>query len=302
MIKSAALALIVLPLVAYAQSSDVVKRFAPVVLQRCHGEADYITNFDYDGNWNGADNWENLEKFPKKAYVYASAIETKTHWYLTYAFFHPRDWLPVHSLPHINHENDLEGALVVVEKLPAPHAVLMETIAHHGVLKWTSDAQLSSEEIQGPLKCDGDRPIVDIAPWKHPVSGYTGDHVEGERGIIYRYHARAEEPVDGSNRDVSYDLLSIKDTLWARRNEVGPDKAFGEADDFFNGHYGSAFNGDDYTKNGANPPWSWGEDAAAHLKLGDWFFDPAKAVRTHFPKQKDRFSTEYLAHPFKTGR
>lgn len=285
---------------SFAQGADeVLKRFAPVVLQRCHGPADYFTNFDFDGNYNGADNWQNQPKFPLKAYAYTSAVETRTHWYLIYAFFHPRDWFPVHSVPHINHENDLEGALVVVEKA-SMKAIVMETIAHRKMLRWTVDPQLAdADDVEGPLMFEGERPILDIKPWKHPIAGYTGDNVEGEKGVIYRYHGRAEQPVGKLDRDVSYDLLPLKDTLWKRRFEIGPTRCFGLADDFPDGRYGCSFNGDDYVTDGADAPWTWGYEKG-RLERGEWFFDPAKALRTHFPKQKDRFPGEYLQHPFKS--
>lgn len=288
-----------------APPDDVARRFAPVVLQRSHGRADYITRFDYDGNWNGADNWDNLGRFPLKAFVYSSAIETRSHWYLTYSFFHPRDWWPV-SLPHVNHENDLEGALVVVEKgapgadgQPALRAILMETIAHRKMLKWTTDAELSQEDVDGPLRVEGERPVVDIKPWKHPATAYTGSQVNTEKGVIYRYKGVAEEPRGNDQRDVGYDLLAVESTLWAHRFEVGPKQAFGEARLFPQGRFGASFNGDNYIDDGADAPWSWGHDPDHGLARGEWFMDPAKAMRTHFPRQKDRFSTVYLSNPFR---
>ncbi|MGH2362530.1 MAG: hypothetical protein ACRDGM_18550, partial [bacterium] len=55
--------------------------------------ADYVTRFNYDGNnMTATDNWENLNKFPLAAYAYYSVVETCTHWFIVYGFFHPRDW------------------------------------------------------------------------------------------------------------------------------------------------------------------------------------------------------------------
>lgn len=284
---------------AFASADAVLKRFAPVVLQRCKGTADYITNVDFDGNFNGADNWQNQPKFPLKAYAYTSAIETRTHWYLTYSFFHPRDWFPIKNIPGINHENDFEGALVVVEKA-LDRVILMETVAHRKMLRWTVDPALADlDDVEGPLLFEGERPILDVQKWKHPISAYTGDDLAGEKGVLYRYHGRAEQPVGNDDRDVSYDLVSLKDTIWKRRFEIGPTKLFGLAADFADGRYGCSFNGDDYVTDGADAPWFWGFDEGK-LGRGEWFFDPAKAMRVHFPKQKDRFPGEYLQHPFKS--
>ena len=74
----------------------IAAALAPVIYQGLgdHPRADYLTNFDFDGDWKGDNNWKNLDNktFPLKAYVYFSVIETTTHYYVHYAFFHPRDY------------------------------------------------------------------------------------------------------------------------------------------------------------------------------------------------------------------
>ena len=80
---------------------------------------DYIVRFDFDGDWNGRNNADNLrdalEKgFDLRAYVYYAAQETDFYYYLHYAYFHPRDPKPVGG-----HENDVEGVMVVVQKSDA---------------------------------------------------------------------------------------------------------------------------------------------------------------------------------------
>ncbi len=58
------------------------------------GRFDYITNFDFDGDWAGDNNWKNAAdaRFPLKAYVYYAVSETPTHYLIHYAAFHPRDY------------------------------------------------------------------------------------------------------------------------------------------------------------------------------------------------------------------
>lgn len=119
----------------------VVADWAPVILQdtddgawtlgqpeNADGAADFITRFDYDGNWNAWDNWTNLSTPQLKAYVYTSIAETQDFWLVTYEFFHPRDWChgqnqPVPSVPckfefEGYHENDMEGVLFLIRKHP----------------------------------------------------------------------------------------------------------------------------------------------------------------------------------------
>ncbi|MEH1922732.1 nuclease A inhibitor family protein [Nostoc sp.] len=56
---------------------------------------DYITRFDYDNDWRGTNNWDNLILFPLSAHAYYSVAETCTHWFITYSFYHPQDWTDI---------------------------------------------------------------------------------------------------------------------------------------------------------------------------------------------------------------
>ena len=65
-------------------------------------------------------------------------METSTHWYLTYFFFHPRDWVD-HPFFETEHENDGEGLTLAVEKDGSEYGVLrgMVTIAHSDFYSYT---------------------------------------------------------------------------------------------------------------------------------------------------------------------
>ncbi len=85
---------------------------------------DFITRFDFDGDWNGLNNWDNLAKRPPadhrrdamaRAYLYYSIVETETHYFINYCAFHAQDREPRCSDVEC-HENDLEGGLHVVRK------------------------------------------------------------------------------------------------------------------------------------------------------------------------------------------
>jgi hypothetical protein len=75
---------------------QIAAQFAPVFYQGLGDSprSDYITNFDFDGDWKGDNNWRNLDdrSFPLRAYIYYSVTETETHYLVHYAFFHPRDY------------------------------------------------------------------------------------------------------------------------------------------------------------------------------------------------------------------
>src|SRR5215813_5768229 len=87
---------------------------------------DFIARFDFDGDWNGLNNWSNFAKRPPadknkdamaRAFLYYSVVETETHYFINYCAYHAQDREPRCSDVEC-HENDLEGGLHVVKKGP----------------------------------------------------------------------------------------------------------------------------------------------------------------------------------------
>ncbi len=85
---------------------------------------DFIARFDFDGDWNGLNNWANFAKRPPadrnkdamaRAFLYYSVVETATHYFINYCAFHAQDREP-RCVDVECHENDLEGGLHVVRK------------------------------------------------------------------------------------------------------------------------------------------------------------------------------------------
>src|SRR4051812_8392234 len=66
-----------------AAEKEIAARYAPVIHQALGGEpsGDYITNFDFDGDWNGENNWKNSKdaKYRLDGYLYYAVSETETH-------------------------------------------------------------------------------------------------------------------------------------------------------------------------------------------------------------------------------
>jgi hypothetical protein len=98
--------------------------WAPVISQDVDDHnvrADYITTFDYDGNWLAVDNWDHLDSYDLPSAVYYWVIESPDRYFIGYAFFHPRDWSSQVSSAAgpsalVEHVNDLEGALLSIAK------------------------------------------------------------------------------------------------------------------------------------------------------------------------------------------
>ncbi|MCA1614311.1 MAG: hypothetical protein LC800_09280, partial [Acidobacteria bacterium] len=130
---------------AGGRDREIAARFAPVFRHAVGDQArgDYPTNFDFDGDWRGDNNWANAgdPRFKLRAYVYYAVSETETHYLIHYAVFHPRDYkggaagtilseairegvkrggrydpTGLSRGATLAHENDMEGCLVAVAK------------------------------------------------------------------------------------------------------------------------------------------------------------------------------------------
>jgi hypothetical protein len=246
---------------------QIAAQFAPIIYQGLgnNPRADYITNFDFDGDWRGDNNWQNMDNpsYPLRAYVYYSLIETATHYFIHYAFFHPRDYKgnleqskilnviisevlkqtpkdPSGGLAEdvaLSHENDLEGCLIVAEKRgedPAKAVVkFVELMAHNNYLKYCTGEGRTG--ICEPIVVKDQRPLIFIEPKGHGPSRYVGDRQQLRNSIngvrIYNFTGHAEDNDKVSGKSASYDLVSIHDTLWSRA-QSGENETFGETFDY----------------------------------------------------------------------
>ena len=82
---------------AAATDAELALRWAPVHYQDTDSsdyDADFLTRIDYDAEWNTLNNWEHQDDNPATlaGWTYYSVVETETHWFLLYGFYHPRDW------------------------------------------------------------------------------------------------------------------------------------------------------------------------------------------------------------------
>lgn len=226
---------------------SLAEYYAPVVYQETRSATlDFITRFDFDGDWNGANNWDNAYLFELPAYVYYAMIESSGHYFITYAFFHPRDYTarPMEGfVPKTEHENDMEGCTLVIEKDETAwgRPILLETLAHDHFYKYDNPHYPQVEE--GSASLDGSivflkqedatrhrQPAIYIEPEGHGVKAATEQVLDSSfqhPGVIYRFAGRgAEVPPSNTATDVSYDLISIEETLWAKRSEVGKNSLY----------------------------------------------------------------------------
>jgi len=257
---------------AFSQSSardrEIAARFAPTFYQALgdNPRSDYITKFDFDGDWNGNNNWENTDekKFRLLAYIYYSVSETQTHYFIHYAVFHPRDYKggerkglilseiiregakrgvekdPTGLMAEagVAHENDMEGVLVVVAKkgndLSRARTAFVETFHHNDFSPYLPGE--SAPKGFGTFKAEQQRALLYIEPKGHGIEAYSGDEKQTAKKnfLIYKYKGKAEDPEKQTDGSVGYELLPIQTTLWARararKNEKDP--TYGAAHDY----------------------------------------------------------------------
>lgn len=327
---------------------EIAERFAPILYKRQAGTPeehryDYPTNFDFDGDWVGNNNWQNAgdTRYKLWSYVYYSVIEGEDHYYIHYALFHPRDWSVVEKAytnildklqdkykeiigekarkeVEFNHENDLEGALVIVDKWAegGPAVIAAETVAHNHLLRWVTpegrDLRVTSAEQPKRLRLDNGRPVLYVESQKHGVHGWQDEKgTEAEPILVMRYGKPMEfsQVKDG---EATYELVSIYKTWWKYGRETRePNTTFGTVVDFSDsfcavsgarrpacelGKVGGAIRGDYARPNASNAPWNWIDLDDKELTPGAWFFDPAYILRRHFGQFDSK--EKYLFNPY----
>ena len=306
----------------------LAEHYAPFIAQETwfNPKADYLTRFDYDGNWKGDDNWENLAKSSSQAFVYYAVMETKTHWFLIYNFFHARDYSDV-CVAGTCHENDNEGIILTVRKNKTKFGNLevMETLAHNNIYSFSNNKKIKKgvHNIDGKIALyKNTKPIIFIEAGGHGVVGsdYKKSFFSAEQmsfkqntGVTYIYKGKAEKPKHSNDKNVGYTLLPIYKHWWSKGNQDTADsnETF---DDFYsyepfgnrpraNAEFiAGAFKGLTAGKNHAKPFWAWHDRRTKKKKVlntGQWALDPAYAVSKNlkFPSNLP-VSTEYIFNPY----
>jgi hypothetical protein len=306
----------------------LAEHYAPFVAQETWFDprADYPHRFDFDGDFVGDNNWDNLDTGSPQAYVYYAAMETETHWFLHYNFFHPRDYSD-NCLLGMCHENDNEGVILTVRKDGSEFGRLdlMETLAHNNVYTYTNrrDLKKGLHNIDGELALvDESHPVVFLEAGGHgAIGGADRKSTFDTRkmawrqntGITYVYKGTAEPNLGGIGDRIGYDLLPIYEHWWKRHQKADahrdqmfadfvPYKPFGGRPRPENANLASAFLGKKHAANKARPFWGWFDEAGRRKKIfapGQWALDPAYSVRQslRFPAN-EKWSFDYTFNPY----
>jgi hypothetical protein len=291
----------------------IAQRYAPIHYQfvdrrganGLDGRADYITRVDFDGDWNAKNDWENAARHKLPGAAYHSVVETKTHWFVVYMFYHPRDW--ANSLFDTEHENDSEGVLLAIQRDETRFGRLRAavTVAHsdfYSFVPANSPWSAAGESLDGVLELENGgsgRPLVTQESGGHALRAWRA--AARFEGIVYRPSLVAGPAPKAGDRAASYVLLDLFEAggLWQRRDDPS---LFAGGGAFFGDDGGSCGSGGVLcTENAANAPWGWDDGDDGDVGRGDIATDPVRLVTRYFriPEPVSRHYTynRYLDDP-----
>jgi hypothetical protein len=320
---------------------QVALRHAPVLLQKVNGRyprADFITRVDFAGGMAGIhENWDAVwekraggYRHKLTAHGYYSVVETHTHHYLLFAFYHPQDWSafwksPSRSSPSRpnQHLHDMEGCLAVVPKRGHPEAEQVEallTISHRHFYSYAG-REHSGVPVGGPYLVKG---------WTESLDGpiEVTDRFAGRGEPRYRFKLYADSgghAVRATKRGWGSESRIVRYRPSLTRGEAPREAAFrSESDAYFqtvryrlssifepNGLWSKrddprVFRPDSAGRSTfvqkdtdgrlatgrANPPWGW-DDADDRHQAGEIAWDPAHLVADYFTGLRE-FSRQYI--------
>jgi hypothetical protein len=268
-------------------ADKLTARWAPVYVQHVHESdrgRDRPTRIDFDGNWDATDNWAHQAELGTRLppAAYGAAVMTRSHAYLTYSLYYPRDW-SWFCISLVCHDNDLETIQLVVERDAGDgKLVAVRTKAHHSM------ADIPAHKVA--RSADG-RPMMKVESQGHGIGVCKKDDpscTAREGRLVYvpapgmAPGLVAPPPGRAIGQTVPYQLLSVHDTLWAHRGITSTKGLWMEGESgplFYSGRHrgrlgnalGASMATSEY-EGGVRPPWGLRGPTG---KRGDWFLDPA---------------------------
>jgi hypothetical protein len=278
-----------------AQNYDeLVLHYAPIHIQNIckkgknslQGKSDQLAAFNFDGDWDATNNWENLETHKIKPVVYYAVVESRSHYFITYAYFHPRDWTRTPFTKIGQHENDLEGAICFVEKNSTKWGKLeaVITVFHHQLVYYSKSAleklKLFNEQDNYATTQQAKGHGCKLLNEKK-VRPITITNLPPESSVLFNGNKRLS-----TTTYVHYELINLfaPNELWSQRTN----SLFFENDQTIKGNNGK----------GANPPWLWQSNKWKKvLPVGAVAKYPS-AVLNYIKNQDVIMDSNYLYNPY----
>ena len=277
---------------------ELALHWAPVHIQGTAGRQDWLSRFDYDGDFKGANNWDNLNNGTFDAAVYYTLAESSSHFFIHYGFFHPQD--ADTGFCDTAHENDLEAMVALVRKDGTQFGRLEAVLtgAHGHTFPYSNDSRIttgtSASHAVRTMQLADTRPgETHRRPFTYQEPAGHGLYHCGERtenvpagtfcafqtanlpncnaltGTFIRYvPTRAlpgfsSQPASGTTIQVSYRLIDLTALtgMFARRFNL---ESFGNWSTSFPTNLEGDCGSPDCTNDAAQMPWGtpWGRDPA----------------------------------------
>ena len=245
---------------------QIAARYSPIIYQRTGSglvQGDYLTSFDFDKDWDGSNNFNNLKQATEiPSFIYYDVVETKSHYFVRYLYFYPYHF----GTGEKRFGNEMSGATVVVQKYPqeAPIAVVTYfavedqeemrsyVTSDSGIVKDKPHAYYGVNFVfeRDVLFPDGHYLAYltsgthESCLWVHTTKEnpldlrcqLTQSEKENMTVINYVYgggdYDSLKKPFPASRGDVRYAMKKLIEEFWVRRDQVGPNKVFGSTDKY----------------------------------------------------------------------
>ncbi|MBB5959381.1 hypothetical protein FHS29_006002 [Saccharothrix tamanrassetensis] len=300
LIAAVALTVLVATPAKAATDAELAFHWAPIHYQDTDSsdyDADYLSTVDFDGEWNTLNNWESQDDSLSRltGAAYYSVVETSTHWFITYSFYHPRDWEDFPDpFEQFTHENDMEGVLATVRRDGSAFGRLeaVVTVAHSDFYSYVPAGSTFTggrENLDGTLPVQGGRPVTRQEAKGHGIYAWNGAEFPGGDGVVYVPSGTGEVPSGGNDRSVGYRLVDTfaAGGLWARRSDSTTFAGWG------------TLRGDNGKNNAANTAWGWDDgNDGSDLPRGLPATDPAHLVSVYFANRGE-FSLTYTRNAYR---
>jgi len=275
---------------------ELAEYHSPVVLHEVgkHPSGDVPVLFDFDGDFRGDNNWENLDKFELKPAVYFEVIETKTHYFITYAFFHPRDYSYI-CMPIVCHENDLEGAIFTVKKDGSYYGkvVYAEALAHLSISG--RDDPFLFYSFQNNSGRFVERVFLRIEDMGHGIHVWNGNYPKKYEIYLLDDETNTARLPKEPRRYTLHPLRFFWNLHYKANASNFVDKYYNFKGTRFDiPNLPASFFARKYGSGRASFPWAW---SSTGKKKGEWFLDPAYWVYERMHEPRD-FSLDYVYHPY----
>jgi hypothetical protein len=209
---------------------EILQYWAPQVYQdtrndtdlgyRFYESADMIVRVNFDGDWFATNNWENTPRngdySAMTGYAYASFVETETHYYLGYQYYHSMDDAIIEA---DRHENDLEDVYICVRKGNA--AGMTVTVHQHsgfgGYAVSLGEGSYTLTQLRALGMSNDDISSIMVPPGFRAVL-YQHDNFQGAGWIFTTNDANFSD--NGCNDDVS--SIRIERTAPAGDEDYSP--------------------------------------------------------------------------------